>query len=724
MTMTGLETIGFTAAAKGLTDLVIKPIGEVLNKRLDEPFKQLIFNAFGKYIQNYNDRHGILKVLGMPEPVKLEDIYTSVQFLGESRLWQFDPLRLEEAFRDTQERKLQPKWGQTRDGLKVANTRQYLMVLGQPGAGKSTFLRRIGLEALKGKKGHYDHECVPVFLELKRFTTGEVNIEKAIADEFDICKFPDPINTTQKLLDSGKLLILLDGLDEVPTQYIDSTITQIQDFSDKYKQNRFITSCRTSAYKSGFQKFVDVVIADFDDTQIRQFIHNWFQSEKDVQIGTAQTCWELLRQPVHAAIKELAQTPLLLTFLCLVFDDSQTFPEKRAELYKRALDVLLSKWAAEKRIQRDPIYKDLTLPLETMMLAEIAYCGFRADCLFFSRREVVEQIHIFLDSNSNAPHNLDGDVILNAIQIQQGVLVERANDVFSFSHLTLQEYLSAQYITDNDRADNNLIEKLVNNHLTEKRWREVFQLIGGLMRGGAEPLLLQIDRQTQKFIDNPKLQSLINWSNQETKNSDGNFNSVAKRAFLLFFAIVLARIRARDVNFNSIPVDKLNHTAQLSHDLFLELTLDHKPDTFRTLKNEATLGMAFGLPLDRALSIVIDHARDLNCALAYDIKNIKIFSRVNFLKLISNIESFETNHLENKLPYEIRSDIAEKVLLIWYDSIFLDPSWIDLSETEINNLTNYLYANELMVRCKKSALRVSPQVWTEIESRMLTVREQ
>jgi hypothetical protein len=44
MTMTGLETIGLTAAAKGLTDLVVKPIGEVLNKRLDEPFKQLIFS--------------------------------------------------------------------------------------------------------------------------------------------------------------------------------------------------------------------------------------------------------------------------------------------------------------------------------------------------------------------------------------------------------------------------------------------------------------------------------------------------------------------------------------------------------------------------------------------------------------------------------------------------------------------------------------------------------
>jgi predicted NACHT family NTPase len=389
MTMTGLETIGLTAAAKGLTDLVVKPIGEVLNKRLDEPFKQLIFNAFGQYIQNYNERHGILKVLGMLEPVKLEDIYTSVQFLGQRDLWQFDPSRLEEAYRQTQGRRFQSNRCEKKDGLKVANDNQYLMVLGQPGAGKSTFLRRIGLEALKGKHGDFEHGCVPVFLELKRFTTEEVDLVNAIADEFSICGFPNPLPTTQKLLDQGKLLILLDGLDEVPTQQLDQTITQIQDFADQYKQNRFIASCRTAAYKSGFRKFVDVVMADFDDDQIQQFIVNWFRSEKDRQMETAQSCWKQLQQSAHAATKELAQTPLLLTLLCLVFDDTQNFPEKRAELYKQALDVLLSKWAAEKRVQHNPIYKDLTLTLETIMLGEIAYRGLEADRLFFSQREVV-----------------------------------------------------------------------------------------------------------------------------------------------------------------------------------------------------------------------------------------------------------------------------------------------------------------------------------------------
>ncbi|KAM3096256.1 type II toxin-antitoxin system HicA family toxin [Phormidesmis sp. 146-35] len=241
----------------------------------------------------------------------------------------------------------------------------------------------------------------------------------------------------------------------------------------KHKQNRFIASCRTAAYHSRFRQFKDVEMADFDDVQIQQFITNWFQSEQDKQFGIAEKCWERLQEPEYSATKELAQTPLLLTLLCLVFDDSQAFPKNRAVLYGDVLDVLLKKWAAEKRIQRDPIYKDLSVALEEMMLGEIAYAGFVRNRLFFSRREVVQQICTFLESNLNAPKHLDGKEVLKAIQIQQGILVERAADVLSFSHLTIQEYLVAQHI-----ADHNLIEELVAGNIAERRWRDVAQNLG------------------------------------------------------------------------------------------------------------------------------------------------------------------------------------------------------------------------------------------------------
>ncbi|MGB8699796.1 MAG: NACHT domain-containing protein [Thermosynechococcaceae cyanobacterium] len=696
--MTGLEPIWIGAAAKGLTDIVVKPISEVLNRRLDEPFRQLLFNVFQRYIQNYADRHGLLKVLGMTEAVKLEEIYTAVQFLDSQGIWQFDPNRMEKAYRDSQKRRFQSQQCKKRDGLQVANAQQYLMVLGQPGAGKSTFLRRIGLEALKGQSGSYRHKCVPVFLELKQFRTGEVNLEQAIAHEFETCGFPDPIAAARKMLANGQLLILLDGLDEVPTQQLDIAIDQIQNFADQYKKNRFIASCRTAAYQSRFQKFVDVTMADFDDAQIQQFIHNWFRTEKDREAKTAERCWDLLQEPSHTATKELAQTPLLLTLLCLVFDDSQNFPEKRAELYKQALDVLLTKWAAEKRVQRDPIYKELTLTLETIMLGEIAYGSFAADRLFFSRQEVVDQIRGFLANNLNTPRHLDGEVILQAIQIQQGILVERANNVLSFSHLTFQEYLSAQYIADQDRADNPLIAQLLHQYLTEKRWREVWLLLSGLMRGGGDPLLLQMERQAQTYLISPTLKDLIDWADRATQESEGNYKPVTKRILALTLALALDHAIDLDLAI-AIAID------------YYAIAIDYYAIDYAIVRDHA---------IDRAR--VLDHAIDRIIDLVRVFAKIKVFKSVDFPNLFSQMESLKTSSLSSESS-SLEEDFAylNQIFLIWGQSLHVDSNCLDLSETEIKALNEYLYANELIVRCKEVAMRVSPQTWAGIESRMLTL---
>ncbi|BAY00881.1 NACHT domain-containing protein [Anabaena sp. PCC 7938] len=190
----------------------------------------------------------------------------------------------------------------------------------------------MGLEALKGKKGGFKHGCIPVFIELKRFTSSDINIEKFIIDEFDICGFPVPDKFTAKALEQGKLLILLDGLDEVPSQNLTEVINQIQNFVDKHDQNRFIASCRTADHRHNFRRFSDVAMADFDDEQIQKFINNWFHGEDDKQAQTSHKCWELLQKPENKAAKELAHTPLLLTFLCLVYDRSQNFPNNRIEV--------------------------------------------------------------------------------------------------------------------------------------------------------------------------------------------------------------------------------------------------------------------------------------------------------------------------------------------------------------------------------------------------------
>jgi hypothetical protein len=309
-------------------------------------------------------------------------------------------------------------------------------------------------------------------------------------------------------------------------------------------------------------------------------------------------------------------------------------------LYGEALDVLLKKWSSEKRIQRDPIYQDLSVPLEKMMLAEIASRSFHDNRLFFSKQEAIGQIEQFLKSNLNAPQSLDGERVLEAIQIQQGILVERARNVLSFSHLTLQEYLTAKYIVDYDRT-----QVLVKECLTDKRWREVFLLVAGLLPTGADSLLQQIEKEIGTLIHTEKLKGLAKWTNDVTSGSSGDFKPAAKRVVALFYA------------------------------------------------------------RDRALA------------------RAKIFTSVDFQALVNQLEAMENSVPGNNAPIEERRSFVNRLRQTWYEAFHLDPEWLDLSEEEIRSLEDYLYANELMIRCKEAAVRVSPQVWEAIESRMLTVRD-
>ncbi|MEO0648821.1 MAG: NACHT domain-containing protein [Cyanobacteria bacterium J06650_10] len=368
--------------------------------------KQAIFQASRKYVENYQKRHCQLKLLGMREPMDLSDIYTGVKLLDQKDVLQFDPELLEESFRQTG--RLEYSNPQTAEdkyiGLSVANEQQYLMVLGGPGAGKSTFLRKIGLEALRTfhyESAEYSHRLIPVLLELKRFESQDIDIAQLIAAEFDICGFPEAEIFTMNALAQGNLLILLDGLDEVPRINIDNTLQTIQDFIDSYDINRFIISCRSAAVShrsNALHRFISITMADFDDEQIQQFIVKWFSSTQDIERNTGGKCWEILQKSENRASKELANTPLLLAYLCLVYDLSQSFPNNRSVLYKKALRILLEEWASQKRILRDEIYEGLSIEQEEILLSEIAYAGTTVDQFFFTKRELSAYIRDFLST--------------------------------------------------------------------------------------------------------------------------------------------------------------------------------------------------------------------------------------------------------------------------------------------------------------------------------------
>ena len=726
--MTGIEPF-VDPLAGGLVGILVDTA-----KKVGGGFAQVVGDrakaaaALRQYADKYTNRYGEVRFLGMRQGIPLEGIYTKVRFLDELSIQQLTPLKtLEQNYRKTQKQRFQAQKTAELDSSTIVNENQFLMVLGKPGSGKSTFLRRTGLEALKGEKGSLRHRCIPVLLELKRFNTNEIDLTKAIADELSNFGFPETETFTLKLLEQGKLLLLMDGLDEVPVIHQDAVIGAIQGFVTRYDSNRYIASCRIAAYQSAWNHFQDIELADFDDDQIQQFICNWFQSEANREVQAAERFWESLNDPNNVAAKELAHTPLLLTLLCRIYKHEQKLPSSQATLYRKALDNLLEDWAKEKKLQQDPIYQGFSNEVEKDLLSQIAYQGSVNDSVFFTQEELIEQIKAYLSDIVDKPKYLNGKAILDAISIQQGILIERAEYIFSFSHLAFQEYLTAQYIS----RDSGLIKNSLEQNLDNLRWREIFILIAGLLRRGDMFLELMEKRSlSHNYLKTPKLRGLAKWVVQAANDSEEKCSSATKRAAIYTFICIIFN-EYRGFMPHAYRVHHLLNA--LSPSLFSKIWelgfLDPNINSVTEGDSEIILGEWPDYPeqMNKYLPVIkIDDKPSLEfaCDLVRKFEEHKIFRNIDYQGLISKLEA-----LQDEAPIEIPAVYADgegyrfydRILQVWLESLEFQEEWLDLPYEESYALANYLYISELMVRCKEAAIQISREVWQGIEERMLVI---
>ena len=439
------------------------------------------FSSAGKiYASQLEERYDLIRIFNMSSPIPLRSIYTRVNILkkitARNRATMEDLQKLFELDRRGFGIKQE-----THDGLQVVNQLDKCVLLGKPGAGKTTFLKYLALQAIDDLLAE---KRVPIFIGLKDWSDYGKPLEEYVINQFEICGFPDSKSFVEKLLLGGNCLILFDGLDEVSSN-IEDTIGKIRPLLFKYSANKFIISCRIAAYNNWFENFSDVEIADFSDKEVESFVNKWFGSD----IQTATQC--LMKMNDDESIRELASIPLLLALLCLAFDETLSFPPNKAELYKEAITTLLKKWDTTRRIKREELYRNFSTGRKETMLSQLAFEFFEKGQYFFKQHVLENQIIEFikhLPEVNESSLELDGNIVLKSIEAQHGLLVERAKGIYSFSHLTFQEYFTAKYIIDN--AAKGAIRDLINKHITDPRWYEVFLIVAGMLPKGDEFILL------------------------------------------------------------------------------------------------------------------------------------------------------------------------------------------------------------------------------------------
>ncbi|MEI7870121.1 MAG: SUMF1/EgtB/PvdO family nonheme iron enzyme [Candidatus Methylumidiphilus sp.] len=391
-----------------------------------------------------------------------------------------------------------------------------LVVLGDPGCGKTTLLRYLTLlyardlaeetRLVPSKLGIAETGWLPIFLPLRQIgrylqqhypnddgTEGHAILLRFLAQMLENERIAIPADFFDRWLHDGQAAVLLDGLDEVADPKLRRRVSRLVDaFTRAYPRCRTVVTSRIVGYTDASQLtegYVTTTVRDFTLEDIGVFLSQWHRLVAIGQMGPGVTAEahaaEQTRQLLDAIeqkdrVRELAINPLMLTVIALVHRDRVKLPDRRADLYQEAVDVLLGKWDEAKGTTEPLILHDrpfdindrkLVLQQVALTMHEHAIKEIDAEPL----REILVQQ---LGDAVFDPREVDAAVerFLNVIQERTGLLIARAEGTYAFSHLTFQEYLAALAVAGRDDYVEYTLKRTA-----EEWWREVILLEAGYL---------------------------------------------------------------------------------------------------------------------------------------------------------------------------------------------------------------------------------------------------
>jgi len=439
-----------------------------------------------------------------------------------------------------------PEWRlfdreQRLSALAQLDQHSHLVLMGDPGSGKSTFVNYIALclagEALGDeqvnlhsltaplpKRDGKDEEerqpwqhgaLLPVRVVLRDFaarglpTSHQPMTPSCLWDfieaELKVAQLAEFAPHLKAALRDGEALLLLDGLDEVPeaNQRRAQIKKAIICFTEAFPRCRLLVTSRTYAYQKAEWKlpdFSEAVLAPFSDGQIRRFVISWYRhlaTQRHLNEQDAQGRAQLLQQAIdrNERLQELAERPLLLTLMASLHAwHGSHLPEKREELYAEAVDLLLYQWERQ-RIVRDQNGKEsmqrslaewLKVDRDKVrrVLNRLAYEVHSSQPEMVGTADIAQTDLISglvaISANPDPDPNAEA-LLVEYLEHRAGLLLARGEGVYTFPHRTFQEYLAACHLADGNPAHMAELARLEPN-----RWREVVLLAGAKVARGSK----------------------------------------------------------------------------------------------------------------------------------------------------------------------------------------------------------------------------------------------
>ena len=436
-----------------------------------------------RYAAYVRDRHSRLTIYGID--------------LNHDREWPLDASYLSLEARLTQRRDRTDRAVPLPADQALAG-RDRVLLRGVAGSGKTTLVQWLAVAAAGGRAGGdlaYLRGRVPFVLPLRHIARGGAQLplpEIFLSAVGCPIAGSQPSRWTDRVLDGGRGLLLVDGIDEIPEPDRERTRRWLRDLIIAYPDNLWLVTSRPSAVHDDWltgDGFAELSLAPMDRDAITEFVGRWHTAT-----GADPALARRLLTSVHTKkdLAALATNPLMCALICALHRDRQGYlPHGRKELYDAALSMLLERREQQKGLS-ETFGVQLTKEPQIKLLQKLAYWMIRNQQAELRRSRAQRIVSDALPSVLQVAQLSSGPrEVLDHLLLRSGLLREPAEGAIDFVHRTFQDFLAARAAVEEgdfgllvDNADKTQWEDVIRMAVAHARPRESAALLTRLVELG------------------------------------------------------------------------------------------------------------------------------------------------------------------------------------------------------------------------------------------------
>ena len=382
-----------------------------------------------------------------------EEVEATDRWANEISLPGIKRLRIDRAFVDldlnlTARRRRSQGDDRTQKVSQLLQTLDNVLLVGDPGAGKTTSLKFMARQYLQGK--HILEPRLPVLVEMRELRGDEslshhipakLGFEVLLSKKFEVTRerVRDVVmRAASAALTEMKSVVFLDGLDEVPGNRFRETADEIGNLLRYADGARFIITCRSAAASSLRWQFVTQrEIAPLSDNQVLSV------AEGVVGKSAARGFLQRIKEQPYYGVEI---RPLTLVHLLTLQDRAGAIPRRPIDVYSHIVELYVKDWDDEKRVSRSVLFSQLDRLRLGDFLDSLAYELTVKDALLTFSHDLLEEIYRSqLAAEFELPES-ESQAVARDVENLTGLVLELGLGNFRWAHLTIQEFLAARYL--------------------------------------------------------------------------------------------------------------------------------------------------------------------------------------------------------------------------------------------------------------------------------------